>query len=46
MYVASVLWSDQSDIVIYRTLLDFKKMHVSPPTLLVARTTPRFGFLR
>ncbi|XP_045932204.1 NADPH oxidase organizer 1-like [Micropterus dolomieu] len=27
MYVVSVLWSDQSDIVVYRTLEDFKKMH-------------------
>lgn len=29
LYVVSVLWSDQNDIVIYRTLRDFKKMHVS-----------------
>lgn len=29
MYVLSVLWSDQNDIVIYRTLKEFKKMHVS-----------------
>lgn len=29
MYMASVLWSDQNDIVIYRTFQDFKKMHVS-----------------
>uniref|UniRef100_A0A3Q3W652 SH3 domain-containing protein n=1 Tax=Mola mola TaxID=94237 RepID=A0A3Q3W652_MOLML len=28
MYMTSVLWSDQSDIVIYRTFRDFKKMHV------------------
>ncbi|XP_061605674.1 NADPH oxidase organizer 1a [Phyllopteryx taeniolatus] len=27
MYIASVLWSDEEDIVIYRTLEDFKKMH-------------------
>lgn len=29
MYVLSVLWSDQNDLVIYRTLREFKKMHVS-----------------
>ncbi|XP_029364430.1 NADPH oxidase organizer 1a [Echeneis naucrates] len=27
MYVTSVLWSDQSDVVVYRTLRDFKKLH-------------------
>lgn len=27
--MVSVLWSDQNDIVIYRTFQDFKKMHVS-----------------
>ncbi|XP_070779465.1 NADPH oxidase organizer 1a [Enoplosus armatus] len=27
MYMTSVLWSDQSDIVVYRTFGDFKKMH-------------------
>ncbi|XP_026181241.1 NADPH oxidase organizer 1a [Mastacembelus armatus] len=27
MYVASVFWSDQSDVVIYRTFQDFKKIH-------------------
>ncbi|XP_036944883.1 NADPH oxidase organizer 1-like [Acanthopagrus latus] len=27
MYMTSVLWSDQDDIVIYRTFQDFKKMH-------------------
>ncbi|XP_039978276.1 NADPH oxidase organizer 1a [Xiphias gladius] len=27
MYMTSVLWSDQNDIVVYRTFLDFKKMH-------------------
>lgn len=49
LYVVSVLWSDQNDIVIYRTLRDFKKMHVSdffPPSLLVVRTTSRFCFLQ
>lgn len=27
MYMTSVLWSDQNDIVVYRSLSDFKKMH-------------------
>lgn len=27
MYMASVLWSDQNEIVVYRSLKDFKKMH-------------------
>ncbi|XP_051243671.1 NADPH oxidase organizer 1 [Dicentrarchus labrax] len=27
MYMTSVLWSDQNDIVVYRTFRDFKKMH-------------------
>ncbi|KAG7243575.1 hypothetical protein INR49_011132 [Caranx melampygus] len=27
MYMTSVLWSDQSDLVIYRTFGDFKKLH-------------------
>ncbi|XP_070836798.1 NADPH oxidase organizer 1a [Chaetodon trifascialis] len=27
MYVTSVLWSDQNDIVVYRSFRDFKKMH-------------------
>ncbi|KAI3359887.1 hypothetical protein L3Q82_014237, partial [Scortum barcoo] len=27
MYMTSVLWSDQNDIVVYRTFGDFKKMH-------------------
>lgn len=27
--MTSVLWSDQNEIVIYRTFTDFKKMHVS-----------------
>lgn len=39
MYVVSVLWSDQNDIVIYRTLRDFKKMHVSCSPPLIERTT-------
>lgn len=29
MYMTSVLWSDQNDIVVYRSFRDFKKMHVS-----------------
>ncbi|XP_023140615.2 NADPH oxidase organizer 1a [Amphiprion ocellaris] len=27
LYVTSVLWSDQSDIVVYRSFREFKKMH-------------------
>ncbi|XP_051905019.1 NADPH oxidase organizer 1a isoform X3 [Hippocampus zosterae] len=27
MYITSVLWSDEEEIVIYRTIEDFKKMH-------------------
>nr|XP_046270926.1 NADPH oxidase organizer 1a [Scatophagus argus] len=27
MYMTSVLWSDQNDIVVYRSFRDFKKMH-------------------
>ncbi|XP_029997513.1 NADPH oxidase organizer 1a [Sphaeramia orbicularis] len=27
MYIVSVLWSDQNDIVVYRSLGDFQKMH-------------------
>uniref|UniRef100_A0A667YAJ6 NADPH oxidase organizer 1a n=1 Tax=Myripristis murdjan TaxID=586833 RepID=A0A667YAJ6_9TELE len=27
MYMTSVLWSDQNDIVVYRSFQDFKKMH-------------------
>ncbi|KAJ0041742.1 hypothetical protein NL108_007366 [Boleophthalmus pectinirostris] len=34
MYLVSVLWSDQNEIVVYRTFKDFEKLHVSkPPTL-------------
>lgn len=29
MYMISVLWSDQNEIVVHRTLEDFEKMHVS-----------------
>lgn len=29
MFMTSVLWSDQNDIVVYRTFRDFKEMHVS-----------------
>lgn len=29
MYMSSVLWSDQNEIVVYRTFREFKKMHVS-----------------
>ncbi|CAB1448090.1 unnamed protein product [Pleuronectes platessa] len=27
MYITSVLWSDQSDIIVYRTFREFKKFH-------------------
>ncbi|XP_010872714.3 NADPH oxidase organizer 1a [Esox lucius] len=27
MYITSVLWSDQNDIIVYRTLKDFKTLH-------------------
>ncbi|XP_071319435.1 uncharacterized protein [Trachinotus anak] len=27
MYMTSVLWSDQSDVVVYRTFQEFKKLH-------------------
>ncbi|XP_040048024.2 NADPH oxidase organizer 1a [Gasterosteus aculeatus] len=27
MYMTSVLWSDENEIVVYRTFVDFKKMH-------------------
>lgn len=43
MYVVSVLWSDQDDLVIYRTMREFKKAHVSccfHPSLQVARASP------
>lgn len=32
MYMVSVLWSDQNDIVVYRTFRDFQKLHVSTIT--------------
>lgn len=34
MYMTSVLWSDQNDIVIYRSFREFKKMHVSHNILI------------
>ena len=37
MYMTSVLWSDQSDIVVYRTNREFKKMHVSIQLVHVLR---------
>ncbi|KAF3846424.1 hypothetical protein F7725_003502 [Dissostichus mawsoni] len=37
MYMTSVLWSDQSDIVVYRTNPEFKKMHVSIQLVHVLR---------
>jgi hypothetical protein len=29
MYMTSVLWSDQNDIIVYRTFKDFKTLNVS-----------------
>lgn len=34
MFITSVLWSDQDDIIVYRTLKEFQKLHVSIKTLL------------
>lgn len=50
LYVTSVMWSDQSDIVVYRSLTEFKKMHKQmkkafPPTDKLKksdRIIPRF----
>ncbi|XP_073350557.1 NADPH oxidase organizer 1a [Pagrus major] len=50
MYMTSVLWSDQNDIVVYRTFQDFKNMHkqmkkVFPPANKLKksdRVLPRF----
>ncbi|XP_054614920.1 NADPH oxidase organizer 1a [Dunckerocampus dactyliophorus] len=47
MFMTSVLWSDDNDIVIYRTVEDFKKMHKQlkrafPPTKKTERTVPKF----
>ncbi|XP_028455480.1 NADPH oxidase organizer 1a [Perca flavescens] len=49
-YVTSVLWSDQTDIVVYRTFQDFKKFHKQMKKLFPPaskrnkfdRTIPRF----
>ncbi|KAK2893895.1 NADPH oxidase organizer 1a [Channa argus] len=51
MYMTSVLWSDQNEIVVYRTYRDFKKMHKQlkkqfPPTNKLkksGRIIPKFG---
>lgn len=29
MFMTSVLWSDESEVIVYRSLLDFKEFHVS-----------------
>lgn len=50
LYMTSVLWSDQNDIVVYRSFRDFKKMHKQmkkafPPASKLKksdRTIPRF----
>nr|XP_057905014.1 NADPH oxidase organizer 1-like isoform X1 [Doryrhamphus excisus] len=47
MFMTSVLWSDDNDIVIYRTVEDFKKMHKQlkkafPSTKKNERTVPKF----
>ncbi|KAL6102859.1 noxo1 [Pungitius sinensis] len=50
MYMTSVLWSDENEIVVYRTFVDFKKMHKQMKKLFPAakklkksdRTIPKF----
>ncbi|XP_037111603.1 NADPH oxidase organizer 1-like isoform X2 [Syngnathus acus] len=47
MYITSVLWSDEEEIVIYRTVEDFKKMHklikkAFPGTKKSERIVPKF----
>ncbi|XP_061830322.1 NADPH oxidase organizer 1a [Nerophis lumbriciformis] len=47
MYMVSVLWSDDDDIQIYRTIEDFKKMHKQlkkafPATKKNERSVPKF----
>ncbi|XP_049924749.1 NADPH oxidase organizer 1a [Epinephelus moara] len=51
MYMTSVLWSDQNDIVVYRTFDEFKKMHkqlkktfpAASKTKKSDRIIPKFG---
>ncbi|KAL7378367.1 hypothetical protein ABVT39_012504 [Epinephelus coioides] len=51
MYMTSVLWSDQNDIVVYRTFDEFKKMHkqlkktfpAASKTKKSDRVIPKFG---
>ncbi|XP_036427653.1 NADPH oxidase organizer 1b [Colossoma macropomum] len=51
LYMASVLWSDQTEVVVYRSLGDFKKFHrqlkkkfqVDSPFGKRGRVLPRFG---
>ncbi|XP_077413702.1 NADPH oxidase organizer 1a [Vanacampus margaritifer] len=47
LYITSVLWSDEEEIVIYRTVEDFKKMHklikkAFPGTKKSERIVPKF----
>ncbi|XP_020789234.2 NADPH oxidase organizer 1a [Boleophthalmus pectinirostris] len=53
MYLVSVLWSDQNEIVVYRTFKDFEKLHkqmkkVFPATKLKKseRIIPKFRYKR
>ncbi|XP_058261420.1 NADPH oxidase organizer 1b [Hemibagrus wyckioides] len=49
LYVASVLWSDQTDVIVYRSLRDFKQLHrqlkkkLENPFRPQDRVLPRFG---
>ncbi|XP_053496562.1 NADPH oxidase organizer 1b [Ictalurus furcatus] len=53
LYMASVLWSDQTDVTVYRSLQDFKQLHrqlkkkfpVQSPFRHQDRLLPRFGGL-
>ncbi|XP_062860035.1 NADPH oxidase organizer 1b [Trichomycterus rosablanca] len=50
LYMASVIWSDQSEVIVYRSLRDFKQLHTQlkkrfPVDLFSSqgRVLPRFG---
>ncbi|KAI5103195.1 NADPH oxidase organizer 1, partial [Silurus meridionalis] len=53
LYMASVLWSDQTEVIVYRSLRDFKQLHrqlkkkfqVDKPFQPQDRVLPRFGGL-
>lgn len=30
VFMVSVSWSDETDVIVYRSFQDFKKFHVSP----------------